>query len=298
MEKAIACYTVGELFWEFFRFAPHVFYKKVVEYKDEHPKLIVLTRPDRFDIYGKYADIFIPLDIIGDNQQYIQNSFRLDNFPIDQYNQFENMIYKSFKDMYEILEVIKPDVSKAKFSDKQQFDSNKMLYDFNPRSPNIIEVDQYITKRAKVVTLAPRFRSNMKRNWIYWQEFYDMIYESGLTSKFDFVICGKYPDYIPDKKNRFFDINNIPITNEISTIGPTTECIKKSILTIGSQLGIPNLSLLLKTPVFSSGNEEKQQNIEYNIKKTKVHFLKDPNFDLDYKIIFEKIKIILSEYDD
>ncbi len=293
MEKAIACYTVGELFWEFFRFAPHVFYKKVVEYKDEHPKLIVLTRPDRFDIYGKYADIFIPLDIIGDNQQYIQNSFRLDNFPIDQYNQFENMIYKSFKDMYEILEVIKPDVSKAKFSDKQQFDSNKMLYDFNPRSPNIIEVDQYITKRAKVVTLAPRFRSNMKRNWIYWQEFYDMIYESGLTSKFDFVICGKYPDYIPDKKDRFLDINKMNIGGSISLFGILMDVIRRSVLTVGSQSAIPNISLLYGIEALEWGHQRHLHTVEYNIKNTKVTYLDDPDYTISPEIVFNKMCGIL-----
>lgn len=293
MEKAIACYTIGELFWEFFRFAPHVFYKKAVEYKDEKPKLIVLTRPDRFDIYGKYADIFLPLQIIGDNAQYIQNSFRLDNFPMDQYEQFGEMIKKSFKNTYEILEIIKPDISKAKFSDKQQFDSNKMLYDFNPRSQNIIEVDQYLNRKSKVITLAPRFRSNMKRNWAYWAEFYDMIQASDLPSKYDFVICGKHPDYIPDSKDRFLDINKMNIGGGVSLFGVLMDVIRRSILTVGSQSAIPNISLLYGVEALEWGHQRHLHTVEYNIKNTKVTYLDDPDYTISPEIVFNKMCGIL-----
>lgn len=295
MEKAIICYTVGELFWEFFRFAPHVFYKKVVEYRNENPKLIVLTRPDRFDIYGKYADILLPLEITGDNEQYIQNSFRLDNFPIDQYNKIGEVLKKEFSDRYDILEVIKPDVSKAKFSDKQQFDSNKMLYDFNPRSPNIIEVDKYINKKAKVVTLAPRFRSNMKRNWPYWKEFYDMICESNLPNKFSFVICGKYPDYIPDPKDRFLDINKMNIDGGVSLFGVLMDIIRRSTLTVGSQSAIPNISLLYGVEALEWGHQRYLHTIEYNIKNTKVTYLDDPDYTISPEKVFNAMYEILKE---
>jgi len=289
---------VGELFWEIFRFVPYINYLRFVKFKNEDIKFIVYTRRDRFDLYGMVADLFVSLDLNEHENHFFANCFRLDGFSDVEYYYLINKFKKTYHKKYNIIDHIYPDIKR--FTTRWQFPKNKMIFEYYPRKENKKILEKYLDiGNKKIITISPRYRNGLKRNWKYWNEFFDLIADDKkLNEKFFFIICGKYPDYIPDKKNRFFDINNIPITNEISTIGLTTECIKKSILTIGSQSGIPNLSLLLKTPVFSWGNEEKQHTIEYNIKKTKVHFLKDPNFDLDYKIIFEKIKIILSEYDD
>jgi hypothetical protein len=77
-EKAILCGPFfGELWWEIFRFAPYVLWKKVKYYKDQDVKLIIFTRPERFDIYGQYASILVPLRINGDNEILHQECYRL-----------------------------------------------------------------------------------------------------------------------------------------------------------------------------------------------------------------------------
>ena len=55
---------LGELSWEFYRFAPYAIYLKK---RNPDIKLIVLTRKERFDLYGKHADILIPLRIKNGN---------------------------------------------------------------------------------------------------------------------------------------------------------------------------------------------------------------------------------------
>ena len=54
---------VGELIWEFFRFAPYIIHLKKNRPKT---KIIVFTRDSRFDLYGQYADILVPLNIPND----------------------------------------------------------------------------------------------------------------------------------------------------------------------------------------------------------------------------------------
>jgi hypothetical protein len=68
----------GEASWEYFRFAPYA-----IHLKKRNPKIsfIVFTRPSRFDFYGQYADILIPLKIEKDNL-YTQAAFKLVGFDI------------------------------------------------------------------------------------------------------------------------------------------------------------------------------------------------------------------------
>ena len=122
-----------------------------------------------------------------------------------------------------------------------------------------------------------------------------MIYDDKeLVKNFNFIICGKEPEYIKDEKNRFFDINTIPIDNKISLIGLTIEIIKKSILTVSSQSALPTLSLLLKIPVLEWGHEKSYHTKTYNPFKTKIDFLDDRKYNISSKIIFKKIKEIIN----
>jgi len=121
-----------------------------------------------------------------------------------------------------------------------------------------------------------------------------MIYKDDhLTKKYNFIICGKKPDYVPDKKNRFCDINNIPLTDDMSLIGLTIESINKSILTVGSQSGIPNMSMMMGVEVLEWGHQRALHTKTYNTKKTHVHFLDDLKYKLEPIRVFEKMKRIL-----
>ena len=292
--KAIISMFLGELYWEFARFAPHIIYKKLKQYKDQDIKLIVATREDRLDIYGEIADIFVPIRL--DETNMVQDCFRLTNYPENEYNNLVKCLEIQFKDRYEIIEKIYPKIDGRNFCNKFQFPKDKMTYKYFPREENKKTIEDQIITNKKIVVIAPRYRKGLSRNWIYWDKLYNLIYENKeLTNRFEFVICGKNPDYAPDEKNRFLDINNFSKNEKESLIGLTIELIKKSILTVGSQSGIPNISLLLGVPVLEWGNQKVLHTVSYNVLKTPVTFLDDMNFNLSPEKIYEEMLKILNK---
>jgi hypothetical protein len=78
MEKAVLLGPcVGEFFWELFRFAPLLPYYRTKIYNKQDIKFIVLTREERFDLYGKLANILIPLNIPNDYKKLWPNCYSL-----------------------------------------------------------------------------------------------------------------------------------------------------------------------------------------------------------------------------
>lgn len=295
-DQAILCSHMGELGWEILRFFPHVIWNKTVKYKNE-VKLIAHTRPDRFDLYGTYADEFEPLDI--------PNNFTADCFKIKEideinYKKIVDDVYKKYQDKYDIKTHIFPNISKDNFSKKDQFNHNQMVYNFKPRKENAIEITNRIPSDKPIIGLAPRYRKNLFRNWSHWIELYDLIYKDEyLRNNFIFIIFGKSNEYIPDPEKRFFDINDIPLTENTSLIGLTIEAIKKSILFCGSQSGLPTLSNLIGTQTLQFGHEQWQHEKTYNVKNTKTTFIKTKSSktydELSANIVFEKLKKLLKK---
>jgi len=290
----------GELYWEIARFAPVLPYYKRKKYKNKPIKYIILTREERFDLYGKNADILVPLKIPGDYKTYMPNCFRLDNFPFKEYEKIASDFYKKYSERFNILEHIYPKIKHKLFLQKNQFSPSQMIYEFHPRQQNYELIDEYIQTNKPIVILAPRYRNNTndpksikRRNWPHWVELYDMIYEGKLWKEFTFVICGKKDEYVPDKENRFLDINNIQTDQQSSLVGLLLVLLKRAVLTCGSQSAIPNLSLLEKTEVLEFGHQRTLHTKSYNIKNTKVTFIDDPKYKLDPKILFKNLRKIL-----
>jgi len=289
IEKAILLGPcIGELFWEFARFSPILpYYHK--KYHKQNVKFIVMTRQDRFDMYGMYADILVPLRIDGDGSKFKADCFRLMGYSIDKYKNIVKRFNKQYRKRFDVLEHIYPKLENKRFAQKQQFPKTNMAFKWKPRIENERAINSYIKNDKPIVVLAPRYRKGMKRNWPYWSQLYDLIYNSDMYNRYNFVICGKSPDYIPDEKDRFYDINKIKLTNEISTIGLTIDIIKKSDLTIGSQSGIPNISMLLGTNVITWGHQKKLHEKVYNIKNTPIHFIEDMKYKLESNKVFNKM---------
>jgi len=297
-EKAILVGPiVSEMFWEFFRVVPRVVHSKIKEYRDPDIKYIVFTRLDRFDMYGKIADIFVPLNIEGDGTKYISECYRLMNLPYEHYQGLVKSFYDQYSKKYNIIEHIIPDVrDKKNYLNKNYYSSNMMRYQYFPREKNKELVDEYLKNNTKpIVTIAPRYRYKMKRNWPYWQDFYDLLLKSKLINDFNFIICGKIPDYVADSNLKIHDINDIKIDNESSLIGLTMEVLKRSVLTIGSQSAIPNISLILGTEVLEWGDQRKYHTMTYNIFKTKVTYLDDSTFSIKPEVVISKLNEILNK---
>jgi hypothetical protein len=294
--KAIIVCFVGELYWEIARFAPYVKYKKRTSLEDV--VFIVMSRLDRIDIYSDVADIFVPLRL--DETNMIQDCFKLVNYPEKDYYNLIRQLENQFSDRYQIIEKIYPNISDKNYSHKNQFSRfGKMEYSYFPRKENKELIDEKIITNKKIVAIAPRYRKGLKRNWIYWKQFYDLLYENkNLMNKFEFIICGKNPDCVPDEKDRFIDINKFSIDKNTSLIGLTIEILKKSVLTVGSQSCIPNISLLLGIPVLSWGDQKRQHEIDYNLFKTEIKFLEDKDYNIRPEIIINNTEKILKNKGD
>lgn len=288
---------MGEFYWEAARFVPHIIWKRKVQYPNRDIKFVVLTRNDRYDLYGLHVDKIFEF-CIEDENSYIQNGYRLDGLSNEKYNTLVNYFRSIASKDYDIIEHIYPDISKSQFCNKQQYKKEEMMYDFLPRVLNGNFVDFYLQLYYPLVVLAPRYRDKMQRNWPYWQELYNLIWNSKLRDDFTFIICGKQGSYIPDKHNRFLDINKIQNTKETSLSGLTIEILKRATFTVGSQSAIPNLSLLFNVPVLEWGHQKKFHTIDYNPFKTPITFLEDMNYNINSKIVFEQMQNLLERIDN
>lgn len=280
---------ISEFFWEVGRFACMLPYLRR-KYKRQNVKFIILTRQENFDLYGAYANIFLPLKIEGDYIKYAPNCFRLNNFPQDQYEKIAVNFKTKYKKNYNIIEHLYPKIDKKNFLRKNQFSQNQMIFDFKPRKENYEFVEEYFSVNKKpIIVIAPRYRKGFKRNWPYWKNLYDIIWKNKLQEKFNFVICGKTGEYIPDKENRFYDINHIKLSDNSSLAGLLIATLQRAMFTLGSQSAIPNLSLLLKVPVLSWGDQKALHTKTYNIKNTPIEFLEDRNYNLSHEQIFKHL---------
>jgi len=123
---------VGDLSWEFFRFAPFA-----IHIKKEHPEiaLIVFTRESSFDLYGDYANILVPLRIPNDNKR-VKDCFKLESMLMKDYQRIVNKISLKYKRRFEIIDHYYPDISLWRYKVKWQFPRRLMDYDFKPRKGN------------------------------------------------------------------------------------------------------------------------------------------------------------------
>jgi len=123
---------IGELCWEFFRFAPYAIYLKK---NNPGSRLIVLTRSSRFDLYGQYADILLPLRLKND-LELKRDSFKLNDYKEEHYYTIAKYFKAKFRKRFHIISHNYPDVRLWRYKAKWQFPRCKMDYDFLPREEN------------------------------------------------------------------------------------------------------------------------------------------------------------------
>jgi len=138
---------IGELSWEYFQFAPYIIYLKKSNPK---AKIIVCTRLDRFDLYGQYADILIPMKIKNDIKQN-HYCFKIKKIDIKYYNNLVKLYFKKYNKNISIIQHIYPDISSFYYKFKWQFSRLMMDYDFKPRSSNKKIINKYIKKSDIII---------------------------------------------------------------------------------------------------------------------------------------------------
>lgn len=287
---------VGELYWEAGRFAPLLPHMIQNQYRGQNVKFIVLTRPDRFDLYGKYADILVPLRVEGDYINRKPECFRLIGLRPEKYEKIARNFKEKYRDRYTIIKHIYPKVTKPAFTNKNQFHKKKMIHTYKPRQENYELVDEYLPKDEKpLVVLGSRHRKGFKRNWNKWEQFYDILSDqTDLMENFNFIICGKKGEYIPDKKSRFLDMNDILVGEASSLVGLLLVILENAFFTFGSQSAIPNMSLLHNVDVLEFGCQKKLHTKTYNIKNTPITFFENKEYDIEPKFILKHLRKLLN----
>jgi hypothetical protein len=218
----------GELSWEFYRFAPYA-----IHLKKENPdiKMIVMTRSERFDLYGQYADILVPLKIENENV-YRQQAFKLLGFDLAVHKRICDMFRITYKKKYIIEGVFVPDVSSLRYNLKWQFPRGKMTYDFFPRKGCLKLIRKFDIKKYNVL---------VDFNYSFENHKYNII-----------------------EMNHFHRIISTLVANDVSVsyIGCLIEMIKHSkfvISNLNSDVG--KLSLLLKVPLIYPNRKMSTDNI-------------------------------------
>lgn len=205
---------IGELAWEYYRFAPYI-----IHLKREHPtiKFIVFTRKTRFDLYGKYADILIPLKIPEDSSEN-QLCFKMKNINVEQYEIFSRSFKKQYENKYKIVQHICPDISMFYYQLRWQYSRTLMNYDFKPRINNKKIVDRYISS-------------------------YDILLD--IETEYEYSKNIKKVSHLEEYFVEYIDHNS-------SITGCLIESIKKCKYVIGNlSSDVSRLALLLKTPLIT-----------------------------------------------
>lgn len=208
---------IGELYWECYRFAPYAIHLKKM---NPNVKLIVFTRPSRFDLYGKHTDIFVPMNLKHE-ELYKQSGFNLLEFDPKSYISIMRYFRKKYKNRFEIKGCFFPDIDGWRSQVKWQFPRYLMDYDFQPRNKNTAIVNNYVSDSSSYVV----------------SDIVDYI------NDYECVDVAEFRTYCKDK-----------IGNKASFIGCLICLIREAEFVVSNLKSfVGKLALLLKIPVISVG---------------------------------------------
>jgi len=218
---------IGELCWEFFRFAPHAIYLKR---RDPGLRIIVLTRESRFDLYGQYADILIPLRIKNEESMG-REGYKLLGYEEEYYNTIVKYFRLKFRKRYQILAHKYPDIRLWRYKTKWQISRREMDYEFKPREENVKIADTALGDHTGIV---------------------DIMGTNARTDDDEFI----------DSTELTSNINDM-IKENSSSLGVLIECIKNVDYVVGNvKSDLSHLSLLLGKPLIHIAKEVKPDYIK------------------------------------
>lgn len=228
---------LGELSWEYFRFSPYAIYLKK---EDPETKIVVFTRQSRFDLYGKYADILVPLQL-EDQKENKQKAFKLIGFDLLLEKKLNDIFRVKYKKQYFIKKHFCPDTSSLRYNLKWQFPRNKMDYDFLPRDGNLRTIKKIVPKKKFFIIDEGYKGSFTEYNSITIESFSKL-----MTSEADNISCTYVGCLIELIKKSSFVISNLS-----SDVGRLSLLLKKPLIYPKRSISQDSLNLLnpYKTPV-------------------------------------------------
>ena len=133
--------------WELYYFIPHFIYKC---HNKKDRKIIVITREERFDLYGRYTDIFSPIRIDKDDEMK-KIHFSIYGLSATAFNRIKKDYIVHFEKKFTIDEVICPKISAWKKDIKWQFPRDETDYNFLPRKENQTVVKNIFENKDKII---------------------------------------------------------------------------------------------------------------------------------------------------
>lgn len=241
--------------WELYRFAPYITYLKK-EFQSK--KIIVFTRPSRFDLYGSYADILVPLKILNDEPSK-QFCFTIKDFGNENYRLLASAFKRKYEKRYIIKEHIYPDISMFYSKLKWQFPRNLMDYDFRPRIANLqfvkdnfenLENLVFVNEDINISSFS-RLKYNIQNATVILNELEDDDVNDRLRRSF--IGCCM----VLIKRSKFV------ISNVNSFVGQLSLLLKTPLISINENISQDSINLMnpLNTPVIICKNIE--SGIEY-----------------------------------
>jgi hypothetical protein len=224
---------MGELSWEFYRFAPHAIYLKKY---DPDVKIIVFTREERFDLYGRYADVLVPLRI--EHEEFFpQKEFGLQGYRVEHYNTIKKYFCLKYNKRYNIIDHFCPLVDGWNRKIRWQFPRDKMDYNFQPRK-KICDLTKEIIREDDIIV------DNEAVGYIEMGDYREV----NATDLFRVVSIGiliealKRCEYVIG--NMSFEISHLAVL------------LKKPLISIRGKLSTDSIHLLnpLRTPIISCQN--------------------------------------------
>jgi hypothetical protein len=243
---------MGELEWELLRVAPFVVFLKK---NTPNVKIIILTRPERFDLYGMNADGLVPL-LLENDREDMMDGHGIKGFDIVTYEKLVKTFYTKYSDRFKIIKHYYFDMSeinrKVRWQTKIGHTRDKILFSFKPRPANKFYVDK-ITKDVE-----------------------NLVYINSVDrDKDESEILAKYKVF--DKT--FYEQVHNTSKYETTFLGCFIELMKKCKFVVGQfDDPVSLLALLCKVPVIHLGGEIRPDSIKMlNPSKTPIihcHFLK------------------------
>ena len=123
---------IGEAIYELSYFVGHAIYLRK---KNPKNKIIVFTREEHFDFYGKYATIFIPLRL---DKDLIPYKFGCDNMTAKFYDELIRQFASKYKSLMRIHDHFYPKITSYLKDIKWHYPRNEVNFDFMTRPYNKI----------------------------------------------------------------------------------------------------------------------------------------------------------------
>lgn len=236
---------LGELSWEYTYFAPYII---TLMKREPERVFIIFTRRSHFDLYGSYADIFVPLKIINDKEEY-REKFTIPGFEMKSFNILLRSYIDKYKKRYKIIDKIYPDITRFSYKVKWQFPRSEMDYDFQPRKENKVIAERFVKDCYVFVDHSSKYVNPIKLD----------NYETKHSSDFASQIRKSSDDITSSSLGCFIEalkICKVVVGNLSSDVSRLALLLKKPLIVLNEQLSDDEIHLInpLNTPVIRCNN--------------------------------------------